>query len=81
MSESSLNSNLMPVGFLGHGTPTLGFEKSGPAIESWKNWARALPRPNAILMVSAHWLEKPVHIGPSRTTGLIYDFFGFPDEL
>jgi 4,5-DOPA dioxygenase extradiol len=75
------NSNLMPVGFVGHGAPTLGLEKKGPAIGAWKTWAKSLPKPKAVLMVSAHWLERPVHIGPTLKAGLIYDFYGFPDEL
>jgi 4,5-DOPA dioxygenase extradiol len=75
------NNSLMPVGFVGHGAPTLGLEKKGPAIEAWKAWAKALPKPKAVVMVSAHWLERPVHIGPTLKTGLIYDFYGFPDEL
>ncbi len=75
------NSDLMPVGFVGHGAPTLGLEKKGPAIEAWRTWARSIPKPKAILMVSAHWLERPVHIGPTRKAELIYDFYGFPDEL
>ncbi len=75
------NKLLMPVGFVGHGAPTLGLDKKGPAIEAWKAWGRSIPQPKAILMVSAHWLERPVHIGPTGEAGLIYDFYGFPDEL
>jgi 4,5-DOPA dioxygenase extradiol len=75
------NNHLMPVGFVGHGAPTLGLDKKGPAIEAWKAWGRSIPKPKAILMVSAHWLERPVHIGPTGKAGLIYDFYGFPDEL
>ncbi len=71
----------MPVGFVGHGAPTLGLEKTGLTVESWRNWGRSLPKPKAILMVSAHWLERPVHIGPTQETGLIYDFYGFPESL
>jgi 4,5-DOPA dioxygenase extradiol len=71
----------MPVGFVGHGAPTLGLEKQGPTVEAWKQWAQSLPKPKGILMISAHWLERPVHIGPTQPSGLIYDFYGFPDEL
>jgi 4,5-DOPA dioxygenase extradiol len=78
---SSLNSELMPVGFIGHGAPTLGLEKKGPTIEAWKKWGASLPSPKAILVVSAHWLDRPPHLGPTRATGLIYDFYGFPAEL
>ncbi len=71
----------MPVGFVGHGAPTLGLEKKGPTVESWNKWGRSLPKPEAIVMVSAHWLERPPHLGPTAKTGLIYDFYGFPEEL
>lgn len=71
----------MPVGFVGHGAPTLGLEKNGPTVESWAAWGKALPPPRALLVVSAHWLEKPVHLGPTQKAGLIHDFYGFPDEL
>jgi len=77
----SSNYDLMPVGFVGHGAPTLGLEKAGPSVEAWKKWGRAIPKPKAILVISAHWLEKPVHLGPTLSTGLIYDFYGFPDAL
>lgn len=78
---SASKASLMPVGFIGHGAPTLGLEKNGPAIEAWKNWGKTLAKPRAILMVSAHWLERPPHFGPTAKTGLIYDFYGFPEEL
>ena len=78
---SSNASNLMPVAFIGHGAPTLGLEKGGPAVEAWKAWRKSLPKPKAVLMVSAHWLDRPAHLGPTANAGLIYDFYGFPDEL
>lgn len=40
-----------------------------------------MPRPRAILMVSAHWQADPPALGATGTTPLIYDFFGFPEEL
>ncbi len=79
--DSPKTPPLMPVGFIGHGAPTLGLEKSGPAVDAWKAWARSLPRPKAVLVVSAHWLERPPHLGPTAPAGLIYDFYGFPGEL
>ncbi len=70
----------MPIGFIGHGSPMTALEKDGaPAL--WTQWAKAMPKPRAVVMVSAHWIMKPVHIGPNQTTPLIYDFYGFPDEL
>ncbi len=73
--------HLMPVGFVGHGAPTLGMEKEGPTVEAWREWGRSIPRPKAILVVSAHWLQSPPHLGPINPVPLTYDFYGFPDEL
>ena len=77
---SSSLPKLMPVGFLGHGSPMTALEKEGAPL-AWYRWAQALPQPKAVLMVSAHWLDKPVHIGPNIASPIIYDFSGFPDEL
>ena len=66
----------MPVLFLAHGSPML-LDDAG-----WMNelatWGAGLPRPKAILMVSAHWLDAPMTIGATETAPLIYDFYGFP---
>jgi 4,5-DOPA dioxygenase extradiol len=76
---SPAKSSRMPVGFVGHGSPMNGVEGAAPA--SWLAWARSLPRPRAILVVSAHWQATPPRVGARATTDLIYDFGGFPDEL
>jgi len=73
-------SQLMPVGFIGHGSPMIALEKDG-VPEAWIRWAKALPTPQAIVMISAHWQDKSVHVGPNQTVPLIYDFSGFPEEL
>jgi 4,5-DOPA dioxygenase extradiol len=43
-------------------------------------WAKALPRPKAILMISAHWERRPVTLGATTTVPLVYDFYGFPQR-
>ncbi len=73
-------TSLMPVGFVGHGSPLNALEKDGAPL-AWSRWAQTLPRPKAVVVVSAHWLERPVHIGPNQKAPQIYDFYGFPDEL
>src|SRR5271163_1169057 len=77
----SEQDSLMPVGFIGHGAPTIGLEKEGPAVEAWREWGESLPKPKVILVVSAHWLQKPPHLGPLNPVPLTYDFYGFPQEL
>jgi 4,5-DOPA dioxygenase extradiol len=79
--EYTEQSSLMPVGFIGHGAPTLALEKDNPVVEAWKAWGQSLPKPKAVLVVSAHWLQKPPHLGPLNLVPLTYDFSGFPQEL
>jgi 4,5-DOPA dioxygenase extradiol len=66
----------LPALFLAHGAPPL-LDDAG-WVRELNAWAAALPRPTAILMLSAHWEERPVTIGATRTVPLIYDFYGFP---
>ena len=65
----------LPSLYLSHGAPML-FE-----MTDWMNelhgWARALPRPTAILIVSAHWESAPLSISSTQPTELVYDFSGF----
>jgi 4,5-DOPA dioxygenase extradiol len=66
----------MPVLFLAHGAPVL-MDDAGWVAELGA-WAKGLPRPRAILMVSAHWEARPATLGATRTVPLVYDFYGFP---
>jgi len=68
----------MPVLFVAHGAPVL-LDDAG-WMDELASWARALPRPKAILMVSAHWEERPTTLGATRTVPLVYDFYGFPER-
>ena len=66
----------MPALFVAHGAPPLLDDAAW--VEELRSWAAGLPRPRAILMLSAHWENRPVTIGATRTMPLIYDFHGFP---
>jgi len=70
----------MPVGFVGHGAPTLGLEDNA-ITQAWHRWAQTIPTPKAVLVLSAHWLSPKPLVGPLTPQPLIYDFYGFPDEL
>lgn len=71
-------SGAMPVLYLSHGAPILADHPTWP--QQLAAWAKDLPRPKAILIVSAHWESAPLTIGATRTVPLIYDFYGFPEK-
>ncbi|MEU0371449.1 class III extradiol ring-cleavage dioxygenase [Streptomyces sp. NPDC006283] len=66
----------MPALYLSHGAPPLADDPVWP--DELAAWSAALPRPRAILMVSAHWEEAPLALGATRTVPLVHDFWGFP---
>jgi 4,5-DOPA dioxygenase extradiol len=69
----------MPAIFLAHGSPVLLTDTFW--MDELATWAGALPRPRAVLMLSAHWLDRPVTLGATTTVPLVYDFYGFPDAF
>ena len=71
-------SGRMPAVYLGHGAPTLVDDAVWP--RELEAWAKGLPRPKAILVVSAHWESSPVTVGATTTVPLVYDFYGFPER-
>jgi 4,5-DOPA dioxygenase extradiol len=68
----------MPVIFAAHGAPVLLDDALW--ISELAAWAKAMPRPSGILMVSAHWEQRPTTLGATRTVPLVYDFYGFPER-
>ncbi|MGW6919489.1 dioxygenase family protein [Kitasatospora sp. NPDC054939] len=68
----------MPALYLSHGAPPLADDPVWPG--ELAAWSAGLPRPTAILMVSAHWEEAPLALGAVRTVPLVYDFWGFPEH-
>lgn len=70
----------MPVLFIGHGSPMNAIRDSDYA-QSLQALGRQLPRPTAILVVSAHWLTRGTRILLSTQPETIHDFSGFPEPL
>ncbi|GAA4843078.1 class III extradiol ring-cleavage dioxygenase [Kitasatospora terrestris] len=68
----------MPALYLSHGAPPLADDPVWPG--QLAAWSADLPRPRAILMVSAHWEEAPLALGATTTVPLVHDFWGFPDH-
>lgn len=71
---------MMPVLFLSHGAPTLPLE-AGETGAAWRELGAKLPRPSAILVVSAHWETDIPTLSQAIRPETIHDFGGFPKEL
>jgi len=68
----------MPAIFAAHGAPVLLDDAAW--VGELAAWAKALPRPRSILMISAHWEVRPTTLGATRPVPLVYDFSGFPEK-
>jgi 4,5-DOPA dioxygenase extradiol len=77
-ADSAAAAARMPVLYLSHGAPPLADDELWTSQLS--DWAAQLPRPKAILMVSAHWESAPVALSATRTVPLVHDFWGFPER-
>lgn len=74
-------SDRMPLVFLGHGSPMNAIEDTAYS-RAWTELGKSLPRPSAILVVSAHWMTKGTTlVDVSAMPKTIHDFYGFPDAL
>jgi 4,5-DOPA dioxygenase extradiol len=70
----------MPVLFVSHGAPTLPLEP-GDTGAAWRKLGEHMPRPSAILVISAHWETRIPTISRAMHPETIHDFSGFPAEL
>lgn len=75
------HSGTMPVLFLGHGSPMTAITDS-PERRTWQALGQTLPRPRAILAITAHWeTQGRTHLTSEAHPRTIHDFRGFPQEL
>ena len=74
------NTPRMPVLFVGHGSPMNAIEEN-EFVQGWRNLGKTLPRPKAILVVSAHWETRGTYVTAVQKPATIHDFGGFPKAL
>ena len=70
----------MPVLFVGHGSPMYAIEEN-EFVQTWRNLGEELPKPKAIIAVSAHWETRGTQVTAMQHPQTIHDFGGFPQEL
>lgn len=80
LSQSLTNTERMPVLFLGHGSPMNAIEEN-QFVVGFRNIAKTLPHPNAILCISAHWFTNGTKVTAMALPKTIHDFGGFPQSL
>jgi 4,5-DOPA dioxygenase extradiol len=75
-----MTERTMPVLFIGHGSPMNAIETNAWS-NAWRLVGAALPRPRAVLCVSAHWLTQGPQLTGSASHATLHDFGGFPQAL
>ena len=78
--SSGKNTARMPVLFVGHGSPMYAIQEN-EFVNTWRKLGESIPKPEAILCISAHWETKGTFVTVLPKPPTIHDFGGFPLEL
>ena len=80
INASPESSGIMPALFLGHGSPMNAIEEN-EFVAGFRKIGEAIPKPKAILCVSAHWETRGTYVTAMKNPKTIHDFGGFPKAL
>ena len=80
LTDTQNSTEPMPVLFIGHGSPMNAIEDN-EFTKSWRELAKTLPKPKAILCISAHWETRGTLVTAMEKPRTIHDFGGFPRAL
>jgi 4,5-DOPA dioxygenase extradiol len=80
ITKSFDTTETMPVLFVGHGSPMNAIENN-EFTKAWQTMGKSLPKPNAIVCISAHWETKGTYVTAMGKPQTIHDFGGFPKAL